>query len=268
MYIMNKLLIPVDFSATSLNALIYATKLFAGSDLEITLLHTYDVSSSAAFRMKSIDRFMEDDAEREMEALVRKMEKEAPDIALKTKIVKREAIPTITSLGDTGTYDLIVMGTKGASGLKEVFMGSVAGGVISKTEAPVLVVPAGYTYQPLREIAFAISDMPFSEDSVVAPLRKLAKMHAAKVNVLHVSDDQESDLSEVMKSIDDLNPSLTYAFGTGDINQHLQDYLREEDAGLLCLVRRNKGFFNRLFGGSVTLQQTFSSSVPLLILHD
>jgi nucleotide-binding universal stress UspA family protein len=264
---MNRILVPVDFSDTSFHALIYATKFFAGSDLEITLLHTYDVNSSA-FRMKSIDHFLEDDAQREMETLIRKMQEEAPGVELKTKIIKSDAIPTITSLGDSGNYDFIVMGTKGASGLKEVFMGSVAGGVISRTKAPVLVVPDGYAYRPLHEVAFAIGNIPLSDASVVAPLRKLVKMHACKVNVLHISDEEEPDLSEVLDTISDLNPSITYAFGTGDVNERLNEYLEEEGTELLCLIRSKKGFFNRLFGESVTLKQTFSSSVPLLILHN
>ena len=264
---MNRILVPVDFSDTSLNALTYATKLFGGDVLEITILHTYEVSSSA-FRMKSMDSILEGDAQKEMDALLKKMREKHPDISLQTKIMKSNAVSAITSLGNTGTYDFIVMGTKGASGLKEVFIGSVAGGVISKTKAPVLVVPGNYEYLPLHEIVFAISGAPFSDANVVEPLRKLTRMHSSKINVLHISEDTKPDLDEVVSTIEDMNPSVTYAFGTGNINQRLDDYLRKENAGLLCLVRGKKDFFSRIFGESVTLKQAFSSLVPLLILHD
>jgi len=266
-YTMNKILVPVDFSETSLNALFYAIQLFEPSTVEITVLHTYGKNSSA-FYIKNIDRILEREAQRDMEAFVKKVQKEEPGIVLKTKIIKSNAISTIASLGNSGTYDFIVMGTKGASGLREVFIGSVAGGVISKTQAPVLVIPDNYRYQPLDEIIFAVSDIPFSNDSVVEPLRKLAKIHPFKVNVLHVAEGKKLYIEELLSSIEDLNPSVSYSFGDGNIKQRLNEYIAKENAGLLCLIRRKKDFFSRILNESVTLKQTFSSAVPLLILHD
>ena len=264
---MNRILVPTDFSDLSLHALSYAIKLFEGSALELTILHTYDVTSSA-FHMKSMDRIMEDDAQKEMDALLKKIQKENPDISLKHKIVKGNAVSIITSLGNGGVYDFIIMGTKGAKGLKEVFIGSVAGGVISKTKAPVIVVPGNYDYRPLNEVVFAISGMPLSDDSILEPLRKLVTMSSANINVLHIAEDIKPDLEEVISKIKDLNPSINYAFGTGNINQRLSDYIQNEDADLVCLIRSKRDFFNRLFNESVTLKQTFNSSVPLLILQE
>jgi nucleotide-binding universal stress UspA family protein len=263
---MNKILVPVDFSDTSMNALFYAIQLFGRSDLEITALHTYGTSSSA-FQMKSIDRILEEDAQRAMEALVKNVEKEEPGIVLKTKIMKGNAVSSITSLGNSGAYDFIVMGTKGASGLKEVFIGSVAGGVISKASAPVVVVPSTYRYSPLNEIVFAVSDSPISDASILEPLRRIAKMRPCKINVLHVAEEETPNIQQLLSHIEDLNPSVTYAFGTGNISQRLSDYLMKDEAGLLCLIRSKKGFFSRILNESVTLKQTFSSPVPLLILH-
>ena len=266
---MNKILVPVDFSDTSLNALSYAIQLFGSTETEFTILSTYELSSNA-FHMKSMDNILEEDAQREMDTLLEKAQKEEPDISIKSKVVKSNPVTAITSMGNSGIYDFIVMGTKGASGLKEVFIGSVAGGVISKTEAPVLVVPGKYQYRPLQEIVFAISGIPFSNASVLEPLRKLAKMHSSKVNVVHVSEDkkQKPDLKEVISTIEDLDPSVTYAFGAGNVNEQLTQYLTKEDIELLCMLRSKKGFFGRIFTESVTLKQTFSSPIPLLILHD
>jgi nucleotide-binding universal stress UspA family protein len=264
---MNKLLVPVDFSDTSLNALFYAIRLFGRSNVEITVLHTYDVSSSA-FRMKSMDSILERDSESEMNTFLEKVEEKEPGAVLKPKILKSNAVSAITSLGDSGKYDYVVMGTKGATGLKEVFIGSVAGGVIAKTKAPVLVVPDGYEYQPMDEIVFAVSGLPLPDVAVVEPLRKLAKMQSSKINVLHIAKGKELELEEALKSIEDLDPTVTYAFGTGNVNQRLNEYLQNEKAGLLCLTRSKKDFFSRLFNESVTMKQTFHSPVPLLILHE
>lgn len=219
--------------------------------------------------MKSMDRILEEDAQREMDALEQKLREEEPNVSVKCKLLKSEAVAAITSLGNSGSYDFIVMGTKGASGLKEVFMGSVAGGVVSHSTAPVLVVPDEAVYQPLDEIVLAVSDIPFSSVAVVEPLQKIARAHSSKINILHLSENEQPELGGALKVMEEFNPSVIYGFGTGNINERLREHLQEENAGLMCLVRRSKGgFITRLLGGSVTLKQTFSSPVPLLILHD
>lgn len=264
---MNKILVPVDFSDTSSNALSYATELFGGSTTEITVLHIYGTKSTALL-MKNIDSVLEKDAKRRMDELLENVQKKHPELTLKTKIIKNYAVSAIASLGDSGHYDYIVMGTKGASGLKEVFLGSVAGGVISKTSAPVIVVPAGYSFRSLEEIVFAVSDDPFSDAIVLEPLRKIATMHRSKVKVLHIADKKTPLIEKALSAIEDLNPSVDYAFGTGKTNKDLNDYMMKDFAGLLCLIRTKKGFMHRLLNESVTLKQTFNSPVPLLILHD
>jgi hypothetical protein len=102
--------------------------------------------------------------------------------------LRGESISTIVSLGNGGKYDFITMGIKGASGMKEVFIGSVAGGVISRTTAPILVVPGKYKYRPLDEVVLAVSGIPFSNEAVFEPLRKIAKLSASKTKVLQITD--------------------------------------------------------------------------------
>ena len=264
---MIKILVPLDFSATSSNALTYAIQLFGSSGVEITLLHVYETRTTTMM-IKNIDGLIEEDCRREMNQLMEKYQNEYPKISLKCKILKDYAVPAIRSFGDSGKYDFIVMGTQGASGLKEVFLGSVAGGVISKTIAPVIVVPDGYAFHPLDEIVLALSDAPISNRNIADPLRKLAKMHKSKIKVLHIAAEKTDTIEKALEVINDMNPSVEYAFGSGNIHEDLNQYLLENDSGLLCLIRGKKGFLERIFKESVTLKQTFHSPVPLLILHD
>jgi nucleotide-binding universal stress UspA family protein len=264
---MNKILVPVDFSDTSLNALNYAIALFGTSSSEITLLHVYETRSTTMM-IKNIDKLIEEDCRREMKELIEKIQEKYPQVVIQSKILKEYAVPAIVALGDSGSYDFIAMGTQGASGLKEVFLGSVAGGVISKTEAPVIVVPHGHTFRPLDEIVLALSDAPLSDREVIGPLRKIVAMHQCKVIVLHISEEKTDRIENVPSEIKDLNPSVEYAFGSGDIHEDLNDYLVKNSSSLLCLIRGKKGFLERIFKESVTLKQTFDSPVPLLILHD
>ena len=264
---MNKILVPVDFSDASSNALSYAIQLLGTSSLEITVLHVYGVRSTTLM-MKNIDGVLEKDAKQKMDEFLKKVRKEYPDVVFTSKIIKDSAVSTIAALGDSGHYDFIVMGTKGASGLKEAFMGSVAGGVVSKTSAPVVVVPESQTFRPLDKIIWAASDHPFSDAKVMEPLRKIANLHQSEIKVLHIADKKTPHIEEALSAIEDLNPSVDYAFGTGHINKDLNEYLMKDFSGMLCLIRSKKGFMERLLNESVTMKQTFHSPMPLLILHD
>ena len=264
---MTTILVPVDFSDTSSNALSYAIQLFGASSLEITLLNVYGTRSTALL-MKNIDGVLEKDAKGRMDELLTQFKETYPNVVFTPRIMKNQPVPAISSMGDSGKYDYIVMGTKGASGLKEVFMGSVAGGVVSKTKAPVIVVPGDHTFKPLETIVFSVGNDPFSDASVVEPLRKIAKMHQSKVKVLHIAEKKTPQIEKALNAIEDLNPSVDYAFGTGKTSKDLDDYLSKDFSGMVCLIRSKKGFIDRLLSESVTLKQTFNSPVPLLILHD
>ncbi|HKK76618.1 MAG TPA: universal stress protein [Saprospiraceae bacterium] len=264
---MNKILVPVDFSENSMNALDYAIRLFKDDPLEVVVLTTYEASTNA-FYVKSIDRVLEEGAQDDMDRMIKKMTKEYPGVNFTSKIVKGNAVSVITSMGNSGEYDYIVMGTKGASGLKKVFIGSVAGGVIARTTAAVLVVPTGFTFQSFDKIVYAVGSTNYTDDTVLSPLRKMAEICKAKIDVLHVTDEEAPDLSRQLAPIEDLSPSVTYLTSEDNVSEGLKDYMSKQNAAMLCLVRTKKGFLGKIFNESVTLRQTFDSAVPLLVLHN
>ncbi len=264
---MTKILVPVDFSDTSSNALSYAIQLFGPGSLEVTVLNVYG-NRSTALLMKNIDGILEKDAKSRMDELLTPFREKYPEVAFTVKITKNQPVPAITALGDSGRFDYIVMGTKGASGLKEVFLGSVAGGVVSKTKAPVIVVPGDHTFRPLDTIIFSVGNDPFSDPAVVEPLRRIARLHHSKIKVLHIAEKKTPQIEKALTAIEEFNPSVDYAFGTGKTSKDLDDYLMKDFSGMVCLIRSKKGFIDRLLSESVTLKQTFNSPVPLLILHE
>jgi hypothetical protein len=141
-----------------------------------------------------------------MTELLKNFQNEYPNVVFQPKIIKNYAVPTIVALGDSDKYDFVVMGTKGASGLKEVFMGSVAGGVVSKTSAPVIVVPKGHSFRPLEQILLAVSGDPFSDAKVVEPLRSIATLHKSKIKVLHIADKKTPQIEKALSAIEDPEP--------------------------------------------------------------
>ena len=218
--------------------------------------------------MKNIDRILIKDAKEKLKHLLDEIKKISPHVEFKTQLVKSYAVQTIVNYGNSGNYDLIVMGTKGASGLKEVFLGSIAGGVITKTKAPVIVVPSDYEFNSPEQIVFAINDTKIFEKTDLDVLRLIVKSNASTATALHVAQSVEDELRSDEIEYGNINFKVKNIEGSGHINEDIKMYLNENKADLLCLVRSKKDLLSRIFQDSVTLKQTFSSSVPLLIFHE
>ena len=87
--------------------------------------------------------------------------------------------------------DLIIMGTKGASGIKKVSMGSNTGDVITRVKCPLLAVPENSTYKTPKEIAFP-TDFHLAYDiNVLDSLIEMATMNNSMLRVVHISKKGE-----------------------------------------------------------------------------
>jgi nucleotide-binding universal stress UspA family protein len=267
---MKNILVPTDFSENARNALRYAVHLAQLFDSQLTVLHTFSITRRSDM-MKSMDNIMRRDAEDQMRTLGADIPAE---ISWKHKIVQGDTILTIAGQAEELKADLIVMGTQGASGWEEVFIGSVTGGVMRQTQVPLLAIPENFSYSPIKKIVLAMNTLEASDPKqMVRPLRMLAQKTGAHVNIYH-HDKEHGDLpdavTEAANWLGEVPVSLTYEQDAEHVNENIANFVAAEHADLLCLVRRDRrkfGFFERFFQESVTLTQVFRSEVPLLILH-
>jgi nucleotide-binding universal stress UspA family protein len=268
--IMKKILVPTDFSRCSMNALGYAVDIANQFGCKITLLHSYKLYSTAGMFV-SVGKYVEKDAAEQLLNIINKVEPKLRNGAsIESRLIQGEAVSTIGKLADKSRYDLIIMGTKGASGIKEIFTGSITNGVIKAADTPVIAVPEDFDYQPIDKIVFAVDRQGISNPEVTSTLTKLAKGVGAEVLVFH----QASNLSprpvnpSVELFLDGISPSYHYELNSDDVLESISDFVTECSAGLLCMVRRKRGFLEKVFHKSATSKTVFNSPVPLLVLKD
>ncbi len=267
---MKKILVPTDFSKNAMNAFTYARELACKIDGQITLLHTFQVPQRSDM-LVSMDRVLRKQAEKEMAGLLAKSPK---DIPLETRIIKGDAVTLIADIANHEQFSLIVMGTKGASGLREVFIGSTTGGVMRHTNVPILAIPENFTPRPIKNIAIALANMKLSGEQVIAPVEMLTEKFGARLHIFHsVGEEEESNKSELMETVgwlEGLPHTLHIEQEKSSLHDSLTSFVESVDADMLCLVRRKHGyigFFERLFKASNTLTEVFHTEVPLLVLH-
>jgi len=141
------ILVPVDFSDTSLAAVRLAVQVAKSSGGTVSLLHVgtdpapYMASmgspGAAGEVLRGLARDLKAEQEHQLQRLARQ---EVPEPNQGTQTVCSGYPPTlICERAAEGGHDLLVLGTHGYTGVKHVFLGSVAERVIRHASVPVLV---------------------------------------------------------------------------------------------------------------------------------
>ena len=186
----HKILCPIDFSPGSQQAMRVAVRLANEADAELVLVHAWYVppiafASGDTFPADAIQQ-MHDDAEHGLEVAVR----EATSLGAKrvsSKLLTGLPWSTIVdALGDA-TFDLVVLGTHGRTGLSRILLGSVAEKVVRHAPCSVLAVrPDGAA----KAFTNVLCPIDFSESSRYAAelAAELVRPGGAGITLLHVID--------------------------------------------------------------------------------
>lgn len=269
---MQKILIPTDFSLVADNATQYAIEIATAFKSELFLYHVFymkrgdynlDFSEEEQPFKKKVNLKMKKTKEKFEEIINQK------ELTIKTKTYQGSIFSLFGSTVKKDGIGLIVMGSKGASGLSKVIFGSVAATALDISEVPLLVIPPKYSFQPLRHIVLAIDHKEFSPH-LLLPLQELAVKFGAKVTILNVINTDSNKKTKREKNIGLDNVETTYREIpiSKSINESINLFIEKENCDLLCMMRRNKGFFESMYKGSVTKNQVYNTEVPLLVLPE
>lgn len=266
---MKRFLVPTDFSENAENALVAAIELAEKVNGHIIVVHAYKLIQRAGTFI-GIEEMMRKDAEKDMDILLDKYREVAlKGIQLTGNVIKGDIEYVVASMVEQSDIDLVVMGTQGSSGLKEVFIGSMTNNVIKHTDIPVLAIPSGFEFRPFDRITLAVDGKVVDDISTYKPLLDIATTFGSSLSIVHVSAEKDEifpqpELHEYFK---DFHPS-SHTITSEDISRALQEYTVSDKSDLLCLLKRERGFFASIFHVSQTTKSVFYSEVPLLILRE
>ena len=148
---MKRVLVPVDYSDSSLDVLRFAAEIAKRMGGDLTALHVWECMPHAPPDLKvrgrdgkprKLEDVIREDAENEMKQFIAGAALPA-ELKTKTLVKSGDASKCVLSELDTGKYDLLVMGTHGRGGVQHVVLGSVAEKIIRAAKVPVITVPIG-----------------------------------------------------------------------------------------------------------------------------
>ncbi|MET7030407.1 universal stress protein [Sediminicola luteus] len=278
---MKRILLPTDFSKNAWNAISYALSFFKNEECTFYILHTYTPSFFRVDYMLGGPSFSAiPDAG--VEASIKGLEKTLKDIKKQHPNPKHtfETLSAFNILTDeineaveNKGIDLIVMGTQGATGAKDLFIGTNTIHVLRKVKIPVLAVPAACTYKEIQKLVFATDYWTEYKKEELDPLTRLVKMHKAKLIVLHVLEEmgiwekQEENKKNLIKYLGD-TPHSFDQIKSKHVADAIQEYVKSNQLDLLAMQNRKHFFWERLLTRQNVEAIGFHIKVPFLVLRD
>lgn len=187
---MKKILVPCDFSNTAIQAFRFACELASKSKAEILLLHVVEMPVLPYSRFIPVQAY-----ERNfVKGIKEKVNKSFNDMKAKwggkTKISLSVEIgsvsPSIQKFVGRKKIDLVVIGTHGASGIREFAIGSNAAKVVRTSHVPVIAVKKAMRVSAIKDIIYPTNLVPASKE-LISAVKDLQKLFNAQLHILYVN---------------------------------------------------------------------------------
>ncbi|NDV16738.1 universal stress protein [Muricauda sp. TY007] len=282
---MNKrVLLPTDYSKNALNAIRYAMELYSNVRCDFYILNAFHISGYTldSMRVPEIGEPYYEAAKKESEE---GMERLMQIIKLHPQNNKHQfhTITTFNSLSeaikiviDKKDIDIIVMGTKGITESKARIFGTNTVNVMEQIrECPVIAVPNDYMFQIPKEIVFPTDyKTPFKRKEI-GDLIEIAKLHDAKINVVHIDKDKDGKLSrkeevnkELLQEILQGTDYEMYFLPANKISDGINKFIEENNCDMVTFLNRKHLFFGSILSNPLVKKIGFDPQVPILELND
>lgn len=262
-----KILFPTDFSENAQLACDTALDIVKKSQGELIVLHSYDLPYSDRSMTISLMEVMRENAQNNMAEFAETLKDKG--VKYSTKVEMGNPIRLIKSMADELNIDMVVMGTKGASGLEEVLLGSNAASCIQNTDVPVLVIPPKHQLSNFGKVILA-TDMAFKDPTPLRDLKQFLSLYPAELEVLYIQDGGEISQEArqlLAHELEGIEYHLSILHGK-NIEKEILTRAESSNVQLVSAIHRHYSFFEGLFHSSVTAKLAYHSSIPLLALQE
>ncbi|TVZ14761.1 universal stress protein [Maribacter sp. MAR_2009_72] len=279
---MKNILIPTDFSDNAWNALLYAISFFKKTHCTFHILNVNAINTnvSGETAMYIAPELLEEtllaESKEKLKALIKRIEQLPLNVKHEFNTLALYGFLTdhIKMQVKEKNIDLIVMGTKGATGLKSVSIGSNTGDVITKVPCTVMAVPEHATYHSVKEIGLPSDFQLKYHYKILSTLKDIISLKNAALRLLYVSlrNEKLSSIQECNKAflIDyfkDIECSFHLVTGK-KIDESIQCFTESRNLDLLVMVAKNLNFLERILFRPTVEKISYHTKVPFLVIHE
>jgi nucleotide-binding universal stress UspA family protein len=262
---MKKILVPCDFSSTAFHAFELAMEVATISKGEVLVMHSIEfvpayetafVAQPYVFNDQAIEDLAKD-AQKNFEELLR-LHAQETSVPVSFFTDHGAATDTIRQFIPDNEIDLVIMGTHGASGLKEFFIGSTTEKIVRYSNVPVLAIKSPTKLSSIRNIVFPTIPEPNLEN-FITKVKELQNSLNAHLHILYVNtpakfmneQDIRADLEDYAKHYQLSNYTLNFVNGRNE-QSSIIDFTHEIKADMIAMGTHGRKGLAHLFAPSVT----------------
>lgn len=277
---MKKILVPTDFSAFAQNALEVAADIALQTNASIMLLHANEkvVMATPMAEYYFYDKAIEEEYLDMVNESLKKTLTEIADnskfarVKIETAVIGGGMMGVIEDVVKDHAIDLIVMGTRGVSGMEEFFIGSNTEKVIRRVSCPVLAVPA--SVKSFNKIVFPTT-LKKDQVNAFSALAELQDIFSGEIVLLYLNnpsqlenDDAIVARKEELLKISGLKNAALYISSVDVFNEEeaILDFAHEQGANLIVMATHQRRGLAHMLLGSITEDTINHSDIPVLSL--
>lgn len=275
---MKKIVVPVDFSELASHALNFAIEFNEKVKGEILLVHVVDlpvghVSFSGEMDSSAMETFYTGEfikgTKNKLDEWTKRVEDAGQKVSAHLKF--GNAFTSISKIVAEDDSTWIIMGSKGSSGLREIFIGSNAERMIRYAKCPVIIVKGETHLKGMKSMAFA-SDLSKEQDLIANYAKDVQEllglnMHVVKVKTPYnwLDDAQTKKQLEHFAERNYLKDFTTSTIDADFADEGAVKFAEDVGAGLIVLGTHGKKGIAHLLGGSIAEDVVNESKVPILV---
>lgn len=275
---MKNILLPTDFSENSRNAILYALEFFKGTACSFYILNVHKSSEfilddmMAAPTGTSVYQTILKDNKKQLSDFLAPLKElyAAEDYKFLPHVDFDALTDSIHQLMEVQPIDLIIMGSNGATGAKEILFGSNTLNVIRNVDAPLLVIPEDTAFKKLDVVLFTGTTCQDMNHSNVEALEDILKFKKPRLHFLELKENQETQAPDSGDWLEDVLDGYPYSSHTlrgipAPVAVDAAVQLFQVDMHAMFIERAT--FLERFFFGNKTAKISYATRVPLLVLH-
>lgn len=276
---MKNILLLTDFSECSINAMRFALQLFQETICNFYVLHVQDSTSYTTDDLMlagntSVYNSIVKKSKSKLAELIVELEDEFRNKNFHYQIITDfdSLTDSIKQVQESKNIDLIVMGTNGVTGAKEVVFGSNTINVIRKVDCPTLVIPEDFKYIKPDVALLPLDLFDSLGGNAFVKVVEFVNNFSETIHLLRIkpqnenSDEERKDIAHIdyfLKEIDYEYHVITNV----PMHYAVSCYSQTQEINLIILLVQKESFFERFFTGSPTTQISNKIKMPLLIFH-
>lgn len=261
---MHRIIIPVDFSETSLKAARFAAQMLAGKkDTAAMLYNNYENENDHDNCINNLESLKKEF----LGAGVNSVELEYE--------MGGDLVENITRLAHTFRATLIVMGISGKSAVEQVMFGSNTLKLVDKNLYPVLIIPPGATYKGINNVAFASDFINIEATTPSVLINSVLEMFNPMLHIMNVNSEHYVSLTEEYQQAKEKFKEMFntykiefYFITMNDFYEALDNFVNDYKIDTLITIPKHQSNSTSLFKTTHTKHLAYHSHIPILAAHE